>query len=427
MATYPIVTFATTTFQKEDIRSASVTEEFSPLSITVPVSQLELELFSEDNTFSIINPSGDFALLQHRTPLSLVENVDGAGVFIGKYYLDTWENLTDNLIKLNCMDEIGLLGTLNYRGGLWETPITAGALLTEIFADLTVGYEVDPDLALVTLTGWIPICTYREALQQIMFAAGGYILAARQNGFIKFGRADASGAVTRGIRTGVPRTGQSRVYQKRWRVSQWSGVMPVYTIPDSEQAVTRKVNLRTQVTGVEISMHDISKSTARKQLFSGTLDAGTYEIQFSQPMWDLTITAGTTIYTSGANYAILTVAADATSVTLEGAVYNDSVTSYRVDMANPDGVKENIIQIPDGSMVNSSNGQAIAQRVYDYYQIRHVQEVKLIRPTSYIGAEVKIATLYNREIQGFIEKMTIDLAGGFHGQTTIVGDPVPVT
>jgi hypothetical protein len=96
-------------------------------------------------------------------------------------------------------------------------------------------------------------------------------------------------------------------------------------------------------------------------------------------------------------------------------------------MANPDGVKENIIQIPDVSMVNSSNGQAIAQRVYDYYQIRHVQEVKLIRPTSYIGAEVKIATLYNREIQGFIEKMTIDLAGGFHGQTTIVGDPVPVT
>ena len=298
-----------------------------------------------------------------------------------------------------------------------------GALLAQMFTGLNVDYEIDPDLETVPLTGWIPICRYREALQQIAFAAGAYILCARQNGVIKFGRIDATGAVTRGIVCGVPRAGQSRLWKKRFRPSQWSGVEPVYDITHGDQSVDQKISLRPYVTGVELSMHDITVGTAKRKLFEGVLSAGTHEIQFSQPMHTLSVTGAATIVESGANYAILDVASEDT-ILLEGLVYNDSITKIGVYAPVGEGVKKNILTISEASLVNSSNGPAIAQRVFDYYQKRHQQEVKLIRPRAFIGSEVLVETLYGRKISGMIEKMVTDLAGGYVGKTTIVGTPV---
>ena len=423
MSTHVKIVFASTVFERDMIRSAVLTEEFHPLSLTVPVSYLEVELFSEDARFSIIDPSGDFTLLQHRQPLTVIAVIDGTETFVGRYYLDTWENLTDNLIKLTCVDELGLLDTLTYRGGIWLEPITMGALLAQMFTGLNVDYEIDPDLETVPLTGWIPICSYREALQQIAFAAGAYILCARQNGVIKFGRIDATGAVTRGIVCGVPRAGQSRLWKKRFRPSQWGGVEPVYDITHGDQSVDQKISLRPHVTGVELSMHDITVGTAKRKLFEGVLSAGTHEIQFSQPMHTLSVTGDATIVESGANYAILDVASEGTFL-LEGLVYNDSITKIGVYAPVGEGVKKNILTISEASLVNSSNGPAIAQRVFDYYQKRHQQEVKLIRPRAFIGSEVLVETLYGRKISGMIEKMVTDLAGGYVGKTTIVGTPV---
>jgi len=426
MSTGARIILADTVFEKDMIRSASVTEEFQPLSLTVPISQLEVELFSDDTDFSIIDPSGDYSLLQYRQPMSVIEVIDGSERFIGRYYLDVWENLTDNLIKLVCMDEIGLLDTVTYRGGLWLEPITMGELLSQMFTGMDVDYEIDPDLETAPLTGWIPICTYREALQQICFAAGSYILCARQNGIIKFGRIDAIGAVTRGIYCGVPNAGRTRVWKKRFRQSQWGGVMPVYDIPNSQQSTDQKISLRTQVTGVEISMHDITLGDAKRKLFEGWLEPGTHEIRFSQPMHSVTVSGDAILLESpynSANYAGVFVLSPG-NVLVEGLVYNDSITKYGVYMDSSEVVKANVLTISDASMVNSGNGPEIAQRVFDYYQRRHVQDVKLIRPSAYIGSEVLADTLYGRKINGVIEKMTTDLTGGYVGKTTIVGVPV---
>lgn len=429
MVTYPEITFSTVVFSPDQIRSVEVIEEFHPLSITVPINQLVVELFDPDpetSGFSIIDPSGAYELLEYRTPLTVVEYVDGEPKFIGRYYVDTWENVTENIIKIVCMDEIGLLDTTTYRGGIWlGSGVTVNTLIEDIFSDLSINYEMDPDLGEVVLYGWIPISTHREAIQQIMFAAGGYVLSARQNGYLKFGRIDAVGATTRGVRSGVPNSGQSRLWKKRFRQSQWEGVIPVIPITASEQSVTRKVNLRTRVTGVEVTQHDISPGTASRTLFDGLLGVGTWEIRFSQPMHTLTIT-GAVIYESGANYAILTVST-AQNVLLEGKVYIDTTSKIGHYTTDPGAVKENIITINEGSLVNSNNGATIAERVFNYYQTRHVQELKLIRPYVYIGTKVELESLYGRYLEGFVEKMTLDLTGGFIGKTTVIGDPMVVT
>ena len=422
--TSPWLSFGTTTFTGTAIRDAMVTEEFNPLSITLPFGKLEVTLYSTE--CSIIEPTGDFALLQRRTPIVLYETVNGSNRFIGRFYLDDWENISDTLIKFICLDELGVLDSITYRGGIWLTPITMGALIDAIFTELDMVYSLDPSLVAKELTGWIPICSYREALQQIAFAAGAYVLCARQEGYIKIGESYGVGATTKGIRSGVASTGQSRVWQKRWRQSQWEDIFPDIYITASEKGASQSLGLRGEVTGVEVHMHDIVAGTGSKVLFEGTLAIGTFEIRFGQPMHTLSVT-GATITESGANYAMLSVAVAGT-VILSGLVYVDTVTKHGIYTSGlPEGTKQNVLVIEEATMVNSLNGVAIAQSVYDYYQERYVQKMKLYVPNAHIGRKCYVDTLYGRQIVGVAEKMTTDLARGFIAQTEIVGTVVEVT
>lgn len=454
MPTYPKIVFGDVVIERDAIQSATVTEEFSPLSITLPIGRLDVQLFSEDSDFAIVNPSGKYETLVHRHPVAVYEMVDGRQVYIGQYYLEDWDNADDNIIKLSFMDEIGLIDSLTYKGGMWLTPISVGDLFQAIFVGLDTQYECDPDLAEVELTGWIPICSYREAIQQVAFASGAYVLAARQNGYLKFGKLEpavsvrrgircgvpntgqtrvykkrwrkmewfvfaSSNAVTRGICCGVPNAGQTRVYKKRWRESQWDKLEPVITIPAEEQGITRGLGLRPQVTGVEVTFHDIVAGDGTKTLYEGELAAGTHEITFGQPMHTLSVT-GATITESGANYAIISVAS-AGAVSLMGKVYEDTETVHGMYMSLPITVKENVLQVTDATLVNSTNGDVLVRRLYDYYQQRYVQKLKLFAPTIKPGGSVILDTLYGRSLKGVVEKMNSDLAGGFIVQTEVVG------
>lgn len=420
--TYPRILFndGAVEFSDSDIREASIVEEFSPYSITVPINKLEVTLYSEDANFSILNPSGDYALLKYRAPMAVYEVVEGSEQFIGQYYLEGWENISDTLIKLECIDDLGVLDGLTYFGGIWLEGITAGELLEDLFLEIDTEYDIDPGVADTELSGWIPVCSYREALQQIAFACGAYVLCARQ-GRIKIGVITGSaGVLTRGIRSGVAGAGQSKVWQRRWRQSQWEGVEPIYEITEADQGIDTSVDLRPLVTGVVVSMHDIVVGTGEKTLFEGTLTDGNHTIIFSQPMHSLSVT-GATISESGANYAILNVASEG-EVELTGLVYVDTVTEYGVYMSGLSGVKENVVKITDASLVNSTNGETIAQAIYDYYQRRHRLKTKLFMPDVIPGSEVLVETLYDSEISGVVEKMDVDLSSGFVAQTEIIGE-----
>ena len=100
MATSVSITLAGITFGSDAIRDASVIEELNPFSVQVPINRLEVTLYSEDAAFSILNPSGGYQVLQYRTPVTVTEAVDGKQIYIGQYYLDKWENISDTLIKL---------------------------------------------------------------------------------------------------------------------------------------------------------------------------------------------------------------------------------------------------------------------------------------------------------------------------------------
>jgi hypothetical protein len=94
---------------------------------------------------------------------------------------------------------------------------------------------------------------------------------------------------------------------------------------------------------------------------------------------------------------------------------------HGVYLPDAQGVKQNVITVTDATMVNSSNGAEIAQRLYDYYQDRYEQSVRIFKPKAQVGGVVIVDTLYDQQIRGILERMEIDLSGGFIANARVVG------
>jgi len=379
------------TFTNADIKSASVVEEINPISIELPINTLELELFSTNADFSIINPSGVYLDLQNKQPIDIYEVVDNETIYIGMFYLDKWENPSENEIKFSCMSGLGILEGSTYMGGIWLTPITVEDLILEIFEEIQMPYELDPDLVDIKITGWISICTYREALQQIAFAIGANVNDARSNTIQILKTTLAS----------------DQTFEE-------------YSITNAEKGISQSLELKPLVTGVDVTAHNYVANTTTQELYKETLQAGSYLIKFSSPQHDLN-TTGATIIESGANYAIITVASPET-VTLTGQGYTDTTRIVSIRNTELDQfVKPNILDIEDATLINNTNVDSITQYVYDYYQQRYYQKVKLFAHSLEVGRSVVVDTLYNQQISGVTEKMSVDLGRGFISNAEILG------
>lgn len=383
-------------FMGADIKSAEVVEEINPLSVELPIDTLELHLFSSDATFSIISPTGDYAQLQNKQPLDVYEITGSDTVYIGQFYLDAWENPSDKEIIFKCIDMIGILDTVPYMGGIWLSPVTVGGLLTTMFEAIGTPHILDPELESVDVTGWLPVCTYREAIQQIAFMAGAYVTCSR-SGTIQINKYTAA--------------------------SELAGFDA--SISKSEKGKEQSLTLKTLVTGVELTGHNYVLNTVVAELYNGTLLAGDHTITFNVPMHDLSISGGS-IASTGANFAIVHVVTAGT-VVLSGQGYTETKQVFGVYNTTLDSnVKQNILSVTNATLVNRDNVGSVAQRVYEYYQQRYLQKVKLYSPSIEVGKTALIDTLYNRQMAGTVEKMTLDLSGGFTVKAEITGGVIPL-
>ena len=156
-----------------------------------------------------------------------------------------------------------------------------------------------------------------------------------------------------------------------------------------------------------------NETVAKKQLQYISID--------DYARYKIVITGGT-ITESGANYAVISVATVGT-VTLIGLVYVVTDKLYSEYLPADPNRKDNIIKISDATLVNSSNGATVCSGLYDYYQQRYQQKMKLFSPASgvRVGATVNAETLYGNSLYGVIERMTTNLFGGNVADTEVVG------
>lgn len=365
-------------FDEKVIKSARLMEEADLDSGGIAVNSLDFTVYSDSDDFNIFNPTGIYKLLQRKQQLNVRGIVHGENLSMGTFFVDSWESTENNSFNIKANDSIGLMDMTYFNGGLY-TNIMSQTLISAIMTSAGLGYTLNEELTNIPITGWIPYCTHREALQQVVFVVGGYV--------------DTS------------RTGTVKI--------------ETYNIPTSVDSLTyadkffgSTARLSSLVTGINVIAHGYSRETDRTQAYNGNLPIGKHKIAFSSPYTGLS-TTGATITELGVNYAIITVTT-AGEVVVTGYKYEDNETVFRAELPEiPAGEYENTLEVTNATLVNVSNAAAVAQRILTFYQKRINQSEKWILRGETVGDTLNVEVMPGVYRRAIIKSLNIDLIGGF--------------
>ena len=376
------------TFDSIDIKDAKLLEEIDLTSAQLSINTFDFIVYSDSDDFNIFNPKGVYNLLQKKQQISVDGNINGNIKSLGTFYLDKWESQGNRLMSIKTVDGIGVMDGTYFKGDIYFD-ISAKDLIEIIMNDAGFGYSLDNSLKDIQLSGWIPKCTHREALQQVAFAIGGYVDTSR------------SGAIA--IR----------------QQPDIKNMNPV-VIDMNRKFIGTKVKLKTYVTGVSVTEHNYILSSDVKELFNGELDVGDNIISFSSPSADLTVTGGNIVEKS-ANYCIISVS-EKGNVILRGKNYDDNTKIITKKIENlPAGEKENIIEVQSATLVTSTNSFNVAERFFNYYQNRIEQNISFVVENETVGARASIEVEKGNFKDTVIERLETNLTGGFVTKAVVVG------
>lgn len=388
-------------FTGKDLESARIYEEIDPVSSSLPINTLNFSFRDSEGKFSPLNLEGTYALFQQRQWFKVRSYINGVKNDLGTYYYSNFEvpDTEDTVAQMSCVNLLGVIDTTEFKGGIY-TDKPALDLVSEILTSAGLGaseWTIDESLSDKRLTGWIPICSHREALRQVVFAIGGMVDCTRSEKISIYPMPSV----------------QTAVYDTSRKISG------------------HKIKFSSMVTGCEVAAHQyrpIYKFTEDEtEIVNDTLTVGKHEIKFKEPMHDLKITTGTaSILESGANYAVLNVTTEET-VVLKGEEYYDNVTVFGYYKENlPAHQKPNVISLAeDMTLISKDNAQEIAQRIYEYYQNRYSDQGDVILDfdTDKVGSIAKVESTAG-SIQGIVISIDCDLVNGVLGEVKTVGKVV---
>lgn len=367
------------TFQGAELTEAILFEETDPTMVTLPDNTLEIKVLSSDVNFSILEPKGVYTMLAENQPMRVMRD----GTYLGTFYLGEWEvgdmwmeegepeNWTGATFR--CVSAIGVLDQVQVLGGVYAG-IPMETVITEIMGETAVDYILDDALKAVPITGWLPICTAREALQQVVFAAGARVDASRGH-FLRIVSIDAP-----------------RARRQIGRERKLAGGV---------------IRLAPFVSGVEVVGHTYTQVTTDTAvtLFTGKPGEGDHQIEFGAPSYAYAVT-NCTLVKSAPNYAVIrvTAAQAALEQKITGKGYREGTLSAAVgDLKTR---VDNVVTVRDATLVSPADAPGIARRLYEYYQRRHISECGFLLGEEQCGdlAEIFAARKYTA---GGIQTQTI--------------------
>ena len=150
-------------FYNDEIKNLKILEEISTTTENLSINTLDMQLKTKNDVG---------VLFQKTLPLKLYRDDN----LIGAFFIEQSEKGNGNSYKISAIDYIGLLDNGNFLGGMY-TNETVGNIIANILEDIP--YAIDTELASRTLSGYIEISSKREALQKVVFSAGGIIDCSR--------------------------------------------------------------------------------------------------------------------------------------------------------------------------------------------------------------------------------------------------------
>jgi len=257
-------------FYNDELENVELIEQITNNNKSLNINEAQLKILPQ-------NTSG--VLFQRTLPFTLYRNNE----LYGKFFINTSKSNTNKtLYDLTISDYIQILEKQTFLGGKY-TNKTVSSLVAEILGDIP--YTLDATLGTYTLTGYLPILSKRDALQEIAFATNSYVDTSRSD----------------------------QIVIKPLPVDRTRAVTP-------SEIIYIETTQRNIVTRIELETEKLTqKQATADELFNGTI-SGLQTIIFDAPKYDLTITGGT-IVSSNINYAIIN---GSGAVTLSGKDYEIS-------------------------------------------------------------------------------------------------------
>ncbi len=405
-------------FRADEIKSAVLIEEISRYSTELKSNTLEVSLFSPTGEFSVVSTTGMYAGLEDNQPADMYEEIDGVTNYMGRFYLDKFESPTPNKMNLTLKDGITLLEKTNYIGGFYNWDYGTALhtysddLILKIMQAAGLEYEIDAELENIPMKGILHIGTCRNALQQICFSLGAYATCSRSKKVLIHKAQLATDIVT-----------------------------PDYELTSAQKGLSQSVVLKPLVTSLELSYPEYTQAPStfissgvylnRKLIYDGSLALGTHTLDFYP---DIAMTLGISSggsggytavvdYWSGANMGGTGLIIECTTagtffLEVQGFIQNKKLT-HAVSLSGV--TDQNKTTIKDGNFISKDNYSDLADELFSYFQERYVKKVRLYGTPIQPGNSVLVDTYDAKQIQGFVESVKTDLAGGFISDVEIVG------
>ena len=306
-----------TFFYGDELRGVKLIQEIDPISTQISINTADFTLDSKsDIEYSF----------QAKQPLSVYFN----GELKATTFVKKSTRKAKRLWSIQSEDYIGLLDSIPYYGGIY-TNKNAVELLTDIFAVAKVPYSIDDVFANVTVAGYIPFTTCRDALMQVAFAIQAVV--------------DTSNSEV------------VKVFALEDDVKQ---TIPLNRIMQGQNFADEET-----VTGVEVAVHSYKPITETIDVYDAN-ESGTGEsifVKFSEPLHDLSIINGE-ITQSGTNYAVINANKDCV---LRGQRHEHTTQTRRKN--NPIVLAseiEKVVAIENATLVSQYNVDNVLNKCYDW-------------------------------------------------------------
>lgn len=344
---------------------------------TLSADRLSFEVSTEDEPFiaadqdhPLFTADDGLYFVQSSLDVSSLEDGDeiicnDGEALLGKFYFGEVKQAGENRYKITALSVIGKLLNSKHYGGIYAQ--TPAAQIFESILD-GVEYTVDSAVAAATVTGYLPIATRRDNLQQLLLHTGATI------------KIPVSGAV---------------IIEPMSNVS--TGVF------DAARCFGAGAITTTQpVSGVKLTEHNYSPAGNIVTLYNDGMD-GAETIEFSEPYHSLAISGGT-IVESGANYAKIS---GNGTVVLTGKPYTHVTRIVTSGNSNGDNVKS----ITDCYLASPQVAQSMADRFMSYYSCNQTIQQDVLVGTERAGDVVSVINPNTGDLEtATISKLSVNVS-----------------
>lgn len=376
----------------DEIIDASIEESLDEKMQRLKSNQITIKLGNMNNDYNKYNPDNKLQYLQEGQIIQAFSTAElSTGleqVPLGQFYLTSWGSPTTYTAEFKGNDLLYKLNDMYYFSKMY-TNATVQTIVDDLLSTYSssIDYVVADNIKDVQLTGYIPVISYREALQHITFASCGVCYVDR-NGVLQIKRIDSSTSVV-----------DTLGYDKK--------------APSQDEQGER-------CNSVTVSYYTYNVGTSQ-ELYKGVV-SGTQILPFGTPASDISVSGTYTSYTTYAN-CIKIVGASGT-ITVTGKPYASSqhlATAYVSEDTSVGITKKNMPVDSIYLIGNSTTATNVANWLLGCLQDDITNEFKWLgNPAIEVGDYVNLQVDENLNKKGLIHQNKFTYKGALSEESEVV-------